>query len=91
MFLAEIPGEHLEIVDSSDYYSSARNTESAETSKYRPGTAVFHEDYGSGIIARSGTAGGQIYVIVQFESGRSGRFLPAYDAHLEIFGNDEWQ
>ena len=59
-------------------------------SYYGPGTPVYHEDYGSGVVAKSGTAGDQLYVIIQFESGRSGRFLPAYDAHLEIFENDDW-
>ena len=91
MFLSELPEEYVEVVDG--FYgggSSYRSVSIGGDTKYRPGTAVFHEDYGSGVIAKSGTAGDQVYVIVQFESGRTGRFLPAYDSHLEIFGNDEW-
>lgn len=90
MFLSEIPEAHLEVIDASSGYETDRAIGGGDTN-YKPGTPVYHEDYGSGAIAKSGTAGGQVYVIVQFESGRSGRFLPAYDAHLEIFGNDEWQ
>ena len=91
MFLAEIPSEHLEIIDAGGTGGAYRDPEIGSETGYKPGTPVYHEDYGSGMIAKSGTAGGQVYVIVQFESGRSGRFLPEYDAHLEIFGNDEWQ
>ncbi|HAK45876.1 MAG TPA: DNA helicase UvrD [Spirochaeta sp.] len=94
MFLAEVPEEYSEVSESlwgDDYgYGGGRQVSVGQDTKYKPGTPVYHEDYGSGAIAKSGTAGDQIYVIVQFESGRSGRFLPAYDAHLEIFGNDEW-
>ena len=102
MFLAEIPEEHIEVIDAGGYSAAGydgvsgggqggRSVSIGQDDKYRPGTPVYHEDYGSGAIAKSGTAGEQVYVIVQFESGRSGRFLPAYDAHLEIFGNDEWE
>ncbi len=90
MFLSEIPEEHAEIFDASGYGGSSRDVSIGADMKYKPGTAVFHEDYGSGVIAKSGTAGDHLYVIVQFESGRSGRFLPEFDSHLEIFGNDEW-
>ena len=92
MFLAEIPDEHVEVIDgiSGEGFGGGRSVNIGSDTKYKPGTPVYHEDYGSGVIAKSGTAGDQVYVIVQFESGRSGRFLPAYDSHLEIFGNDEW-
>ncbi|MDC7126335.1 MAG: UvrD-helicase domain-containing protein [Spirochaetales bacterium] len=92
MFLSEIPDEQVEVLDGASARKGTGFSGSSETEAagYKAGTAVFHEDYGSGVIAKSGEAGGQIYIIVQFESGRSGRFLPEYDSHLEIFGNDEW-
>ncbi|MDC7226331.1 MAG: UvrD-helicase domain-containing protein [Spirochaetales bacterium] len=94
MFLSELPEDYTEVVDGqideAYGYGGRREVSVGQEMKYKPGTPVYHEDYGSGIIAKSGTAGDQVYVIVQFESGRSGRFLPAYDSHLEIFGNDEW-
>ncbi len=91
MFLAEIPGEHAEVIDAGGSgFAGSRDISVGQATGYKPGTPVYHEDYGSGVIAKSGTAGEHVYVIVQFESGRSGRFLPEFDAHLEIFGNDEW-
>ena len=90
MFLREIPEEHIEVVDTFSSSYGGRSVNVGRDTKYKPGTPVYHDDYGSGVIAKSGTAGDQVYVIAQFESGRSGRFLPAYDSHLEIFGNDEW-
>ena len=100
VFLSELPSEHVEVVDAAGSgayggygsyggYGGAGAADGA-SSEYKPGTGLYHEDYGSGIIVKSGTAGGQDFIIAKFESGMTGRFLPAYDAHLEIFGNDEW-
>ena len=92
LFLSEIPEDQLEVEDVSaaGRAADAGRAGSTGTGKHRPGTPVYHDDYGSGVIIESGAAGGQEYVIVSFETGRSGRFLPAYDAHLEILGSGEW-
>lgn len=70
--------------------SSAGDTDDGP-SGYRAGTGIYHDDYGVGVVVKSGSAGGQIFIIVKFESGRTGRFVPAYDAHLEILNNEEWE
>jgi len=100
VFLHELPDEHVEVVDgmggSRSYYSGGADRAAAsvisddDSPEYRPGTGMYHDDYGSGVVVKSGEAGGQLYIIVKFESGRTGRFVPAYDAHLEILSNEQW-
>lgn len=42
------------------------------------GTGVYHEDYGTGTVVSSWYNGPEYVIKVQFESGRSAIFLPAY-------------
>jgi DNA helicase-2/ATP-dependent DNA helicase PcrA len=102
VFLHELPDEHIEVVDGTSVRASASyggaaygavelgGTDDDGPSDYKPGTGIYHDDYGVGVIVKSGSSGGQIFIIVKFESGRSGRFIPAYDAHLEILNNEQW-
>jgi DNA helicase-2/ATP-dependent DNA helicase PcrA len=58
--------------------------------EYDVGTGIYHDDYGTGVVVKNGTEGGQFYIIARFESGRTGRFLPEYDAHLEKIESGQW-
>ncbi|AFG36758.1 ATP-dependent helicase [Spirochaeta africana] len=50
----------------------------ADNSPYPRGCGVYHDDYGSGRVVRSDIKDGELVVLVQFETGRTARFLPAY-------------
>jgi DNA helicase-2/ATP-dependent DNA helicase PcrA len=45
---------------------------------FAPGTGVFHEEYGPGIVERSWRSDGNLLVQVRFQSGRVAKFLPKY-------------
>ncbi|MBI9107991.1 MAG: UvrD-helicase domain-containing protein [Spirochaetales bacterium] len=95
VFLFELPDEHIEVIDGTGggrphYGSAAAAAVPPDAPEYRRGTGIYHDDYGSGIVVKTGEAGGQIFIIVKFENGRTGRFVPAYDAHLEIMSNEQW-
>ncbi len=87
-FLREIPGELIEGFG----VSGQRDTQSTSPAygapaygapdqgdpAYPVGAGVYHDDYGSGRVIRSERRDGELIVMVQFETGRSARFLPAY-------------
>ncbi len=54
---------------------------------FPPGTAVYHDDYGTGVVVRQWQAGAQTMVMVRFESGRQAQFIPRY-AGLERISGD---
>ncbi|MFP4431645.1 MAG: ATP-dependent helicase [Spirochaetaceae bacterium] len=78
-FLEEIPEELLSLDDQSSAGSGDGD--------FPPGTAVYHDDYGSGMVIRQWRAGEQMMVMVQFESGRRAQFIPRYAA-LERIGSE---
>ena len=79
-FVGEIPRELIDMSgDAANAHSSGND--------YPPGTGVYHDDYGSGMVARSWYGGSELVVLVQFESGRSARFLPRY-TQLEKIQSD---
>jgi DNA helicase-2/ATP-dependent DNA helicase PcrA len=49
----------------------------------KPGTSVYHEDYGQGIIWKSAIKEGNHVVTVRFDSGKTRDFLPKYERRLE--------
>ena len=61
--------------------STARGAGGAE---WRVGTAVYHDDYGSGVVVQVKTtpSSGPL-VVVRFETGREARFFPEFTAKLE--------
>lgn len=79
-FVGEIPRELI------DLSSDQRMPQSPE-SEFPPGTAVYHDDYGSGMVVRSWYGGRELVVLVQFESGRSAKFIPRY-TQLERIQSD---
>ncbi|HUX38583.1 MAG TPA: UvrD-helicase domain-containing protein [Rectinemataceae bacterium] len=56
----------------------------SQGSEWRAGTAVYHDDYGSGVVIQvKPTPSSGPLVIVRFETGREARFFPDFTAKLE--------
>jgi DNA helicase-2/ATP-dependent DNA helicase PcrA len=87
-FLLEIPEEYVE---GSSQGSSARRRGGAgaqdRETAYPPGTVVYHDDYGTGIVVKSWMEGAHEVVMVRFESGSTARFLSEF-ATLERVAQD---
>jgi len=79
-FAGEIPPELIET--SGDLVRSAE-----AANEYPPGTAVYHDDYGAGVVTQSWYGGSELVVTVNFETGRSARFLPKYTQLEKIDGD----
>ena len=71
-FVREIPRE---LVDIDGDLPSPRPRAGVD---YPVGTAIYHDDYGTGVVTRSWESGRELVVQVQFETGRTARFLPRY-------------
>jgi len=86
-FLRELP---LSVWEHSkpflDRYSPA--VQGKEKNGFEPGTMVYHEDYGQGMVIRQWVKDGILAVQVRFENGRMGQFLPRYDRRLEKVSRD---
>jgi DNA helicase-2/ATP-dependent DNA helicase PcrA len=55
----------------------------------KPGTGIYHEDYGMGVINRVKNSGGHTVIRAVFESGRSGVFIYEFSRNkIELFGKD---
>jgi DNA helicase-2/ATP-dependent DNA helicase PcrA len=50
---------------------------------FKPGTTVYHEDYGQGIVWKSLIKDGNHVVTIRFDSGATRDFLPKYERRLE--------
>jgi DNA helicase-2/ATP-dependent DNA helicase PcrA len=95
-FLGEIPPELLELerggpgsVGPGGVVSALRGARrSSEDHPWPPGTAVYHDDYGSGVIRKAWFSGSEAVVLVQFETGATAQFLPAYTPLERIAGSD---
>ncbi|MDA8427350.1 MAG: UvrD-helicase domain-containing protein [Treponema sp.] len=58
--------------------------ERPEASPWRAGQAVYHDDYGSGVIIKvSPTPSSGPLVVVRFETGRQAQFFPRFTSKLE--------
>jgi len=56
----------------------------AEASPWRAGQAVYHEDYGSGVIIKvQPTPNSGPLVVVRFETGKQAQFFPKFSTKLE--------
>ena len=73
-FLDEVPDELVE--------KTGIGPGEAEGEAWAPGTGVYHEEYGTGVVERTWYSDGTQLVQVRFQSGRVGKFLPKY-ARLE--------
>ncbi len=80
-FIEELPEDFVDI-----------EGEVSETSgEYKPGTRLFHEDYGVGIVNKNLLNNGHTVLHVIFESGRTAVLMPEFCAHkLEKLGTDSW-
>ncbi len=91
-FLGEIPRDLVEWVrgfgDVSGGGFGLPGASPAEDNPYPPGTGVFHEQYGPGIVAQAWYRDSELIVAVQFESGRTAKFLPKY-TRLERIAVDD--
>jgi DNA helicase-2/ATP-dependent DNA helicase PcrA len=72
-FLDELPQE----IRRKQNYSPPRSA------AFSPGTTVYHEDYGQGIVWRSVVKEGKQLVTVRFDTGKVLQFLPKYERRLE--------
>jgi DNA helicase-2/ATP-dependent DNA helicase PcrA len=81
-FLGEIPRELVETAG--DRVAAAAP---GATNEYPTGSAVYHDNYGSGVVTRSWHKGSELVVQVQFETGRVARFLPRYTPLERIAGD----
>lgn len=80
-FLEELPEE---FVDTEGEISDA-------SGEYKPGTRLFHEDYGVGIVNKNLFNNGHTVLHVVFESGRTAVLMPEFCAHkMEKLGMEEW-
>jgi DNA helicase-2/ATP-dependent DNA helicase PcrA len=80
-FLAEIPEEAVERI-------GEQPPEGEGEEELSPGTGVFHEEYGPGVVERKWYNAGSLLVRVRFRSGRVATFLPRY-TRLERVSLDE--
>jgi DNA helicase-2/ATP-dependent DNA helicase PcrA len=56
-----------------------------EASAWRAGAAVYHDDYGAGVIIKvSPTPSSGPLVVVRFETGRQAQFFPKFTKKLEV-------
>ncbi len=80
-FLEELPEE---FVDTEGEVSSA-------SGEYKPGTRIYHEDYGVGVINKNLFNNGHTVLHAIFESGRTAVLMPEFCAHkIEKLGMEEW-
>ncbi len=91
-FLREIPSERITLDGTSGpargLYSSRptgfapQRAPAAEHGEFPPGTYVYHDEYGTGVVVSTEFTRGERVFVVRFESGRDARFLEKY-ARLE--------
>ena len=79
-FLREIPEELVE-------YVGLPGAQAAAAGEYQPGTPVYHDDYGSGLVVKSFFRGTNEVVLVRFETGFTGQFIPRYTPLERISGD----
>lgn len=80
-FLEELPEEFVD----------TEGEVSAPGGDFKPGSRLYHEDYGVGIVNKNLFNNGHTVLHVVFESGRTAVLMPEFCAHkLEKLGNDDW-
>jgi DNA helicase-2/ATP-dependent DNA helicase PcrA len=97
-FLSEIPPELVDI-DKSGRFGTSGTALSAlrgergdrfggagEEHPWPKGTAVYHDDYGPGIVSKAWYSGAEAVVVVRFETGATAQFLPKYTPLERIAG-----
>ncbi len=82
-FLSDLPEENVLFIGAPE-----APREGFGSGGWKSGQRVYHEDYGTGYVIRSWTAGADPVVQVRFDTGFIGKFLTAYTP-LERIGSDE--
>ena len=62
------------------YGHTAQKAHGTSSGKWAPGTKLYHDDYGYGVITKSFYNEGELVIQVQFESGGVKKFLPEYQS-----------
>ena len=62
------------------YGRAQQKAASSSYGKWAPGTRLYHDDYGYGVITKAYNNEGELVIEVQFESGGVKKFLPEYQA-----------
>lgn len=70
---------------SREYWLESRGTIDYEG--FPPGTQVYHDDYGPGVVESGSRKSGELLITVRFSTGRTGGFLPRFSG-LEKIGDD---
>ncbi len=79
LFLSEIPRDVVEIKGRiPPGFSGPALPAGSRDGGYKPGTGVFHDDYGSGVVVKQWYNGSELLVLVRFESGKTAQFIPKY-------------
>ena len=91
-FVREIPQDAVEIrgaaaAGAGGFGGGFGSAAAPPADEFSPGTAVYHDDYGSGVVVKRWMTGANPVVLVQFETGRTAQFLPKY-APLERISGD---
>ncbi len=82
-FLGEIPRDLVRL--SGEHRPEARSS----AGEYPVGSAVYHEDYGEGIVITTRHNGSELAVTVRFDNGRTAKFLPKYTPLERIARDDD--
>ncbi|MEX2443176.1 MAG: UvrD-helicase domain-containing protein [Alkalispirochaeta sp.] len=98
-FLTEIPKELVQV--DADGYSGGFGHDGAgtlaglrsgrargENHPWPRGTAVYHDNYGAGLVTNAWYAGNEAVVLVRFETGATAQFIPKYTPLERIAGDD---
>lgn len=89
-FLRDLPREEIEIDDRYSLpYSFDQILQGGDdgAQKWRRGTRVYHDEYGTGVVWKTEQKGAELLVIVRFETGHTARFIPKYSP-LEVIADD---
>ncbi|MCX7787372.1 MAG: UvrD-helicase domain-containing protein [Spirochaetes bacterium] len=84
-FLRELPDSVWE--QSKPFVNRVASTSFGKNG-FEPGTLVYHEEYGQGMVIRQWEKDGILVVLVRFENGRVAQFIPRYEKRLEKVTRD---
>ncbi|RKX80727.1 MAG: DNA helicase UvrD, partial [Spirochaetes bacterium] len=82
-FLNDIPDEFM--AEAPDLVLAGHNKK-----EFPLGTVVYHDDYGTGQVIKEWDNGKEDLIIVKFESGRTGQFIPKYAGLVKIAGDNDF-
>ncbi len=67
---------------------SSGSAPGTDTSRWRAGRKLFHDEYGYGIITKSFNSDGEHVIVVRFETGGEKRFMPKYQERSLLLVED---